>query len=106
MQDLPFYQTPEGKDLLPPRLTSEGARVDPAWFLKFLHDPSLSGEKTPAQQQQINALLRRRRKQSHNLVRNRQLHRRQVRPQTGRIEAKPRDCIRNRVWIATACVRI
>ena len=56
VMDLPFYQTPEGKDLLPPRLTSEGARVDPAWLLKFLHDPSLSGEKTPAQAQQINAL--------------------------------------------------
>jgi hypothetical protein len=49
VMDLPFYQTPEGKDLLPPRLTSEGARVDPAWLLKFLHDPSLSGEKTPAE---------------------------------------------------------
>jgi len=57
VQDLPFYQTPEGKDLLPPRLTSEGARVDPGWLLKFLHDPSLSGEKTPAQQQQLNALV-------------------------------------------------
>ena len=56
VQDLAFYQTPEGKDLLPPRLTSEGARVDPTWLLKFLTDPSLSGEKTPAQQQQINAL--------------------------------------------------
>jgi cytochrome c2 len=56
VQDLPFYQTPEGKDLLPPRLTSEGARVDPAWLLKFLHDPSLSGEKTPEQAQQIAAL--------------------------------------------------
>ena len=56
VMDLPFYQTPEGKDLLPPRLTSEGARVDPAWLLKFLHDPSLSGEKSPAQTQQINAL--------------------------------------------------
>jgi len=56
VQDLPFYTTPEGKDLLPPRLTSEGARVDPAWLLRFLHDPSLSGEKTPAQQQQLNAL--------------------------------------------------
>ena len=56
VQELAFYQTPEGKDLLPPRLTSEGARVDPAWLLRFLHDPSLSGEKTPAQQQQINAL--------------------------------------------------
>jgi len=56
VQDLPFYTTPEGKDLLPPRLTSEGARVDPAWLLKFLHDPSLSGEKTPEQQRQIDAL--------------------------------------------------
>jgi cytochrome c551/c552 len=49
VMDLPFYQTPEGKDLLPPRLSSEGARVDPSWLLKFLHDPSLSGEKTAAQ---------------------------------------------------------
>ncbi|HET6853628.1 MAG TPA: hypothetical protein VFH46_15105, partial [Pyrinomonadaceae bacterium] len=56
VMDLPFYQTAETKDLLPPRLTSEGARVDPAWLLKFLHDPSLSGEKTPGQTQQINAL--------------------------------------------------
>ena len=55
VMDLPFYQTPEGRDLLPPRLTSEGARVDPNWLLKFLHDPSLSGEKTPAQTQQINS---------------------------------------------------
>jgi cytochrome c551/c552 len=53
VQDLPFYQTPEGKDLLPPRLTSEGARVDPSWLLKFLHDPSLSGEKTPTEQAAI-----------------------------------------------------
>ena len=56
VMDLPFYQTPEGKDLLPPRLSSEGARVDPAWLLRFLHDPSLSGEKTPEQAQQIAAL--------------------------------------------------
>ncbi len=42
LMDVPFYQTPEGKDLLPPRLTSEGARVDPAWLLRFLNDPSLS----------------------------------------------------------------
>ena len=54
VQDLPMFR--DQKDLLPPRLTSEGARVDPTWLLKFLHDPSLSGEKTPAQQQQINAL--------------------------------------------------
>ncbi|MFN2533088.1 MAG: hypothetical protein ABR555_17525, partial [Pyrinomonadaceae bacterium] len=55
VMDLPFYQTPEGKDLLPPRLTSEGARVDPNWLLNFLHDPSLSGEKTPEQTQAISA---------------------------------------------------
>ncbi|MGH9971043.1 MAG: c-type cytochrome [Pyrinomonadaceae bacterium] len=45
LMDVPFYQTPEGKDLLPPRLTSEGARVDPSWLLRFLHDPSLSAPK-------------------------------------------------------------
>ena len=56
VQDLAFYKTPEGKDLLPPRLTSEGARVDPGWLLRFLHDPSLSGEKTPEQAREINAL--------------------------------------------------
>ena len=56
VMDLPFYKTPEGKDLLPPRLTSEGARVDPNWLLKFLNDPSLSGVKTPAQAAQISSL--------------------------------------------------
>ncbi|HKR60245.1 MAG TPA: hypothetical protein VJS64_10975 [Pyrinomonadaceae bacterium] len=45
LMDVPFYQTPEGKDLLPPRLTSEGARVDPSWLLRFLHDPSLNEAK-------------------------------------------------------------
>jgi cytochrome c2 len=55
LEDLDYYKS-EGKDLLPPRLSSEGARVDPAWLLKFLNDPSLSGDKTPAQQQQLNAL--------------------------------------------------
>ncbi len=50
LMDLPFYQTPDGKDLLPPRLTSEGARVDPNWLLRFLHDPSLSGEKSATAQ--------------------------------------------------------
>jgi cytochrome c551/c552 len=48
LMTLPFYQTPDGKDLLPPRLTSEGARVDPAWLLRFLHDPSLSDQKQNA----------------------------------------------------------
>src|SRR5687767_7183902 len=48
LMDVPLYQTPEGKDFLPPRLTSEGARVDPNWLLRFLNDPSLSGQKVPA----------------------------------------------------------
>jgi len=52
--DLPIFA--ETKELLPPNLSSEGARVDPSWLLRFLHDSSLSGEKTPAQAQQIAAL--------------------------------------------------
>lgn len=51
VEDLSIYKG--NVELLPPRLSSEGARVDPAWLLKFLHDPSLSGEKTPAQQASI-----------------------------------------------------
>ena len=45
---LPFYATQ--KEFLPPMLTSEGARVDPDWLMKFLKDPSLmqGGEKPPA----------------------------------------------------------
>jgi hypothetical protein len=39
LHSLPFYQNQ--KDLLPPQLTSEGARVDPEWLLRFLKDPSL-----------------------------------------------------------------
>ncbi|HEX8774932.1 MAG TPA: c-type cytochrome [Pyrinomonadaceae bacterium] len=44
LMDLPLYQTSEWRDQLPPRLTSEGARVDPDWLLRFLRDPSLSDE--------------------------------------------------------------
>jgi cytochrome c551/c552 len=47
LMNVPLYQTPEGKDFLPPRLTSEGARVDPNWLLRFLKDPSLSGQRPP-----------------------------------------------------------
>lgn len=48
LYSLPFYQSQ--KEFLPPQLTSEGARVDPDWLMKFLKDPSLmqAGEK-PAQ---------------------------------------------------------
>lgn len=42
LEGLPLYQNPDWKEQLPPKLTSEGARVDPNWLLKFLHDPSLS----------------------------------------------------------------
>src|SRR5258708_4097903 len=42
---LPFYSGQ--KEFLPPQLTSEGARVDPDWLMKFLKDPSMmqAGEK-------------------------------------------------------------
>ena len=42
---LPFYANQ--KEFLPPMLTSEGARVDPDWLMRFLKDPSLmqTGEK-------------------------------------------------------------
>jgi cytochrome c2 len=42
---LSFYQGQ--KEFLPPQLTSEGARVDPDWLMKFLKDPSMmqTGEK-------------------------------------------------------------
>jgi mono/diheme cytochrome c family protein len=42
LMDLPLYQNPDWKDQLPPRLSSEGARVDPNWLLGFLKDPSMS----------------------------------------------------------------
>jgi cytochrome c551/c552 len=40
---LPLFQTPEFKDHLPPKLMTEGARVQPDWLLRFLNDPSLTG---------------------------------------------------------------
>src|SRR5947208_16378489 len=45
LTSMPFYQST--KELLPPMLTSEGARVDPDWLMKFLKDPSMMqpGEK-------------------------------------------------------------
>ncbi len=39
LSSLPMYATE--KDFLPPMLTSEGARVDPEWLMRFLKDPSL-----------------------------------------------------------------
>lgn len=48
LTSLPFYATQ--KEFLPPQLTSEGARVDPEWLMRFLKDPSLmqAGEKPAA----------------------------------------------------------
>ncbi|MBC7911838.1 MAG: cytochrome c, partial [Pyrinomonadaceae bacterium] len=45
LSGLPLYQDADWKDQLPPQLTSEGARVDPEWLLRFLTDPSLSDSK-------------------------------------------------------------
>lgn len=39
---LPMYASPEGRAELPPGLTTEGARVDPTWLMRFFRDPSLS----------------------------------------------------------------
>jgi hypothetical protein len=49
LSGLPRYQDPDWKDQLPPQLTSEGARVDPDWLLRFLSDPSLSGTQGKAE---------------------------------------------------------
>jgi cytochrome c551/c552 len=43
LMGLPMYEA-DGKEQLPPRLVSEGARVNPQWLLRFLKDPSLSDE--------------------------------------------------------------
>ncbi len=42
LMDLPRFQDPDGKLQLPPRLTGEGARVDPNWLARFLANPALS----------------------------------------------------------------
>jgi cytochrome c551/c552 len=46
LMDLPQYQTPEGRDQLPPQLIGEGARVDPLWLANFLNNPSMSETNT------------------------------------------------------------
>ena len=45
LQSLPMYQG-ENKTNLPPVLTSEGARVDPAWLMRFLANPALNATDT------------------------------------------------------------
>ncbi|HKP88205.1 MAG TPA: c-type cytochrome [Blastocatellia bacterium] len=41
LMGLPMYQG-DAQEQLPPRLTSEGARVKPDWLMSFLKDPSLT----------------------------------------------------------------
>jgi cytochrome c551/c552 len=46
LMSLPQYQTPDGKSQLPPRLLTEGARVNPRWLERFLANPALSDTNT------------------------------------------------------------
>jgi cytochrome c len=43
---LPRYQDPDWKEQRPPSLIGEGARVNPAWLMRFLANPSLSDTDT------------------------------------------------------------
>ncbi|HUJ22001.1 MAG TPA: cytochrome c [Bryobacteraceae bacterium] len=43
---LPRYQDPDWKDQKPPSLIGEGARVNPAWLMRFLANPSMSDSDT------------------------------------------------------------
>jgi cytochrome c2 len=40
------YQGPDGQEQLPPKLLTEGARVEPQWLLHFLTNPSLNATDT------------------------------------------------------------
>jgi mono/diheme cytochrome c family protein len=40
------YQGADGQELLPPKLYTEGARVDPDWLLHFLNNPALNDQDT------------------------------------------------------------
>ena len=42
LMGLARYQDPDWKEQLPPSLIGEGARVNPAWLVKFLENPTLS----------------------------------------------------------------
>ena len=46
VMNLPQYQTPDGKGQLPPRLLTEGARVNPEWLARFLANPALNEKDT------------------------------------------------------------
>jgi hypothetical protein len=51
LMGLPMYQG-DAQEQLPPRITSEGARVNPDWLLGFLRDPSLTQPNERASLQQ------------------------------------------------------
>jgi cytochrome c551/c552 len=40
------YQGPDGQEQLPPKLLTEGARVEPEWLLHFLTNPALNDKDT------------------------------------------------------------
>jgi len=42
LMTVPWYQTAEGKDQLPPKLLGVGARVNPDWLAKFLANPAMA----------------------------------------------------------------
>ncbi len=46
LEGLARFQTPEGKDQLPPKLLGEGARVSPDWLLHFMTNPAMSKTET------------------------------------------------------------
>jgi len=45
-QNVRRYQDPDWKEQFPPKLLTEGARVDPEWLMRFLANPALSSTDT------------------------------------------------------------
>ena len=46
LMGIALYQGPDGQEQLPPKLLTEGARVDPEWMLHFLNNPALNDKDT------------------------------------------------------------
>jgi Cytochrome c len=46
LMDMAQYQGPDGQEQLPPKLLTEGARVDPEWMLHFVKNPALNDKDT------------------------------------------------------------
>src|SRR3546814_5430029 len=42
LMNMTRYQDPDWREQLPPKLLTQGARVDPTWLLRFLRNPALS----------------------------------------------------------------